>query len=191
MVNKQPSFMGRSARRALAASGIAAAALYGWWQAIDGARTTPSLPDIQTGTTLPLGKVTLTPLSVQLRPPSSGKAEAQLVLTATVENVTSTTQSGAFGYPPRLVTVQAAGQPQLNPPDITLLRDHQPLQQLQPRMPEQVEIVWDIPANWPTQEWLFTFHEQQFKLKDNLYARANWLGYSPAAHMAVVLEAEP
>ncbi|NYT84837.1 hypothetical protein [Pollutimonas harenae] len=193
MAEEQSSFLRRTTRRALAASGITAAILYGWWQAIEGARTAPSLPEVQPGSSLALGRVLLTPLSIELRPaaPHSKNAQTQLVLSAIVENVTSETQAAAFGYPPRLVTVEA-DQLEFGAPDITLLRDRQPLLQLQPRMPEKVEIAWQAPAGWQTGEKLsLTFFRQQFKLKDNLYARSSWLGYSPVARMAATPKAAP
>src|SRR3546814_5895265 len=103
---------------------------------------------------------------------SSEGAQPQLVLSALVENVTGETQAAAFGYPPRLVTIEA-DELAFDAPEITLLRDRQPLYQLQPRMPEEVEITWETPASWQPGELSITFFRQQFKLKDNLYARSS------------------
>src|SRR3546814_8147812 len=82
---------------------------------------------------------------------SSEGAQPQLVLSALVENVTGETQAAAFGYPPRLVTIEA-DELAFDAPEITLLRDRQPLYQLQPRMPEEVEIIWKTPASWQRSE---------------------------------------
>ena len=187
---KQTSLIRRTGKRAVAASGITAAALYGWWQTIDAARTPNTLPETQLSQTLALGRVTLTPLSVQLRRPGASGTPAQLVLSATVENVTSTTQEAPFGYPPRLVQAQIQDDA-LAAPDITLLRDHEALRQLQPRMSENIEIAWSLPANWKPGEVSLTFFRQQFKLKDNLYGRSNWLGYSAIAQLQTTPEAQP
>src|SRR3546814_2771584 len=67
---------------------------------------------------------------------SSEGAQPQLVLSALVENVTGETQAAAFGYPPRLVTIEA-DELAFDAPEITLLRDRQPLYQLQPRRSEE------------------------------------------------------
>jgi len=190
MAEQQPSLMRRSVRRALAASGITAAILYTWWQAIEGARTVSVLPQAQVGSPLALGRVELTPLSLQLRPAPTSDAPPLLVLSAQVENVTGETQSAPFGYPPRLVVIEA-DTAAFDHPDITLLRDRQPLRELQPRMPEAVEIAWQVPKGWQPGELSLTFFRQAFKLKDNLYGRSNWLGYSAAAHMAVTPELGP
>lgn len=45
MVERQSSLMRRTIRRALAASGVTAAILYGWWQTIEAARTAPFVPE--------------------------------------------------------------------------------------------------------------------------------------------------
>jgi len=192
MAEQQSSLIRRTLRRALAASGITAAALYTWWQAVEGARTPTVLPETSTGATLTLGRFELTPLSLQLRPSSSSSAAGKqmVVLSAKVENITGQTQSALLGYPPRLVTIEA-GDTAFGVPEVTLLRDHQPLRQLQPRMPEEVEIAWHTPENWQAEELSLTFYRQQFKLKDNLYSRSNWLGYSAVARMAAMPEPSP
>jgi len=192
MAEQQSSLMRRTVRRTLAASGIIAAALYTWWQAIEGARISPVLPETRPGEALALGRVQLTPLSLQMRPVQSASTgeKQMLVLSAKVENVTGETQPAPFGYPPRLVTVEA-GDAAFGTPEITLLRDRQPLRQLQPRMPEEVEITWHAPESWQPEELSLTFYRQQFKLKDNLYGRSNWLGYSAVARMAAMPEPSP
>lgn len=189
MTTGQTSLIRRGARRALAASGIVAALLYGWWQAIDAART-PNLPDVELGAPMTLGRVALTPLSLQVRE-SSGDGPPSFVLSATLENVTGETQVASFGSPFRLITVRA-DKVEFGNPKITLLRDRQDLFQLQPRMPEAVEIAWQLPKEWRSGEPLsLTFFRQQFKLEDNLYGRSSWLGYSPVARIAVTPETAP
>jgi hypothetical protein len=54
-----------------------------------------------------------------------------------------------------------------------------------------VEITWHTPENWHAEELSLTFYRQQFKLKDNLYGRSNWLGYSAVARMAAMPEPSP
>ena len=189
MTNGQSSFIRRGVRRALAASGIVAAILYGWWQTIEDARIS-DLPEAKPGSPLALGRVVLTPLSLQLRSASPGEAQTQLVLSAKMENVTGETQFASFGNPFRLITVEA-DEITLGSPEITLLRDHQTLHQLQPRMTEDVEIAWQAPKGWQPGELSLTFFRQQFKLKDNLYGRSSWLGYSAAASMTATPEPAP
>src|SRR5690606_2410719 len=105
------------------------------------------------------------------------------------ENLTGETQPASFGHPPRLVMVDAQPEaPAFGAPELTLVRDHQSLQELQPRMPEDVEIAWQLPANWQPETLSLTFYRQQFKLKDNLYGRSSWLGYSAAATLSATPE---
>lgn len=192
MAERQSSLIRRAIRRALAASGIVAAVLYSWWQTIEAARTPPGLPEARMGEALALGRIALTPVSLHWRaaPAASSDARPLLVLSATAENVTGETQYAPFGHPTRLVAVDA-GDAELPPPDIMLLRDRTPLMQLQPRMPEGVEIAWRMPQGWRPEALSLTFFKQQFKLKDNLYGRSNWLGYSAAARMAATPQAPP
>lgn len=189
MAEGQSSFLRRAVRRSLAASGITAAILYGWWQAVENARAPHSLPKTELGTPLALGRVALTPLALHLRPasPSATDGRPLLVLSAKVENVTGETQAAPFGYPPRLVTVET-DRLAFETPEIILLRDRQPLRQLQPRIAEEVEIIWKTPANWQAEDLSFTYFQQQFKLKDNLYGRSSWLGYSAVASMVMTPE---
>lgn len=192
MAEQHSSLMRRSIRRGLAASGLTAAALYTWWQTIEGARTVTVLPEAQVGAPLALGRVKLTPQSLQLRSVTarSGEEEQVLVLSAEVENVTGETQAAPFGHPPRLIRAQA-GEVDFGTPELMLLRDREPMPELQPRMPETMEIVWSAPQGWQPQDVTLTFLRQQFKLKDNLYGRSNWLGYSDAAQMTVRPELAP
>ncbi|WP_353194877.1 hypothetical protein [Pusillimonas noertemannii] len=192
MAPSQPSLIRRGARRALAASGITAAILYSWWQAVENARTPQSLPQAEVGEPLVLGRVALTPSSLQLRAPSPSSSDQRplLVLSAKLENITGQTQANPIGPPQSLIEAKA-GKADLGVPDVKLLRDGEFLKQLQPRMPEEVEIIWHAPQGWRAGEVAFTFFRQQFKLKDNLYGQASWLGYSAAAHMAATPEAAP
>lgn len=191
MTAERISLIRRGARRVLAASGITAAVLYGWWQAVEGART-EALPDAGPGVTLALGRVALTPLSLQWRPASTDEDQPRLVLAATLENVTSMTQPASFGHPSRLVTVEAVENGQsFGEPGLTLVRDRQALVELQPRMPELVEIAWQAPPGWQPGEVSLTFFRQRFKLEDNLYGRSSWLGYSAIAGMTGTPEAAP
>lgn len=189
MAEQQPSLFSRTVRRAVAASGITAAIAYTWWQAIENARTPPAPPEAQLGAPLALGRVELTPLSLQLRhAPSAPPGERTLlVLSAKIENITGETQPAALGRSAPLVAAEA-DHAAFGAPEITLLRDRRPLRQLQPRMAEEVEIVWHAPEHWRPETVSLTFSRQQFKLKDNLYGRSSWLGYSAAAYMAATPE---
>src|SRR5690606_5813114 len=100
------------------------------------------------------------------------QGDRQLVLAGLLENVTGETQVSVFGFPEKL-PVLTSGDTEFLAPRITLVRDQSFLRQLEPRIREAVTIVWDLPPDWHTQEVSIAFSAQQFKLKDNLYAKAS------------------
>ena len=180
MADAKPRLFRRLWLRLLATAGIAAAVLLSWWLRIDQARTPSEIPVTSFGETVDLGRSLFTPEALQLhRGPDQPD---QLVLTASVENVTGKTQAAIFGSPPHppLLTV---GDSPLAPPEIVLMRDGASLYELQPRIPEKVALVWTLPAPWQPQSVEIAFSRQTFKLRDNLYGQSSWLGFVPAAQM--------
>src|SRR3546814_12114569 len=125
MAEDQSSFLRRTTRRALAASGITAAILYGWWQAVEGARTPPSLPEIKTGSSLAMGRVVLPPLSIELRQAASSSEGAQplLLLSASVDTLHGETQTTAHRDPHRLVPIEEA-EIVFDYPEVRLVSNH-------------------------------------------------------------------
>ena len=122
----------------------------------------------------------LTPLSLRI-------AGEQIVLLAQIENLTGETQSAPFGIPASPPAL-AIGEVALPSPDIILLRDDAPLQQLQPRLPEKITLSWAAPEDWQPGAVELRFEREIFKLRDNLYARASWLGTVPQATLAAIPE---
>jgi hypothetical protein len=170
--------------RLLAVIGIAAAIAVAWWMKVEDARLPDAPPQIAFGEPVSVGRAVFTPqkLTIENAAPSAiadSQNGRKLVLTGQVENVTSTSQVGVFGPPDKLPAL-SSGNMGFPPPGIYLVRDGEPLGQIEPRIREDVAIVWDIPDNWREQDVKIEFSEQQFKLRDNLYAKASWLGFYPA-----------
>ena len=166
--------------RALAASGIAAAVGLAWWSRVDDARQSETIPRVEFGTAMDLGRSRLTPLALHV-------AEGQIVLLAQIENLTGETQSAPFGIPASPPAL-AIGERVLPAPDVTLSRDDAPLQQLQPRLPERIALSWAAPEDWQPGAVELRFEREIFKLRDNLYARASWLGTVPVATLVATPE---
>lgn len=180
---KKPSALRRFALKALAAAGVGAAILLSWWWKVDDARQPDEIPIASFGDPILLGRTTLTPHSLVV-------ADGQIVLTASMENVTGETQMAVFGLPAKPPTLTIDGQP-LQDPKIELVRDDEFLAQLEPRMAEMVRLEWPVPSGWTPQPIRIEFQRQQFKLRDNLYGQANWLGFSPVAVMNATPEVSP
>lgn len=171
--------------RAVATAGVAAAVLLSWWWKVEEARTPETAPAAAFGRAVDLGRTVLTPVSLEWR-----ADEGQIVLNAAIENITGETQVAIFGtppHPPQLI-LEGASQPA---PEIVLSRDKAPLQQLQPRMPEEIALVWPAPPGWHPQEVQVDFDKQTFKLKDNLYGQSSWLGFAPVARLRATPGAGP
>ncbi|WP_312525250.1 hypothetical protein [Paracoccus sp. (in: a-proteobacteria)] len=166
--------------RLLATAGVAAAILLSWWWKVDEARTPEVITVASLGQAIDLGRTIITPQAFHLR----GSDPATLVMSARIENVTGESQTTLFGSPahPPKVMIDGVALPE---PDLVLIRDQQPLRQLHPRMPEQIEMIWPAPPDWQPKEVQILFDKQIFKLRDNLYGQASWLGFLPAAQMHI------
>lgn len=178
MTSPEPSLLRRMIRRAIALSGIAAALLLGWWMRIEAARSPDLLPEIRLGESVSLGRT-------QLRPDSLTLEDGRLVLRALAENVTGETQSSPFGIPARPPEA-VIGDSVLPTPEIVLLRDQAPLGQLQPLLPEEISMIWTLPEDWRPVPVTLRFSRETFKLRDNLYGQASWLGHVPAATLTAL-----
>lgn len=172
-----PSLLRRIWLRALATAGVTAAVLLSWWWKVEDARLPQKLPAAEFGAAVDLGPTSLTPLALEWR-----VATGQLVLNAVIENVTGETQTAIFGGPPNAPQLLLAGLAQ-DAPQVILLRDQQVLQDLQPRMAEEIALIWPAPPDWQSGPVQIDFARQAFKLKDNLYGQSSWLGFSPAARL--------
>lgn len=181
----KPTLLRRLWLRTVATAGVAAAVMLSWWWKVEDARTPENAPPAIFGGAVDLGRTLLTPASLEWR-----AGEGQFILNAVIENVTGETQLAIFGtppHPPQLV-LNGVAQPA---PDIVLMRDAAPLQQLQPRIPEEFALVWPAPAGWRPQPVQVDFDKQVFKLRDNLYGQSSWLGFAPAARLTATPEARP
>ncbi|RCW86803.1 hypothetical protein [Paracoccus lutimaris] len=176
----RPSLLRRIWLRTLATAGIAAAVLLSWWWKIEEARSPETAPAAAFGTAVDLGRTALTPMVLEWQP-----GDGRLVLTAAIENLTGETQVAIFGGPPHPPQLILNGAPQ-EPPQIVLLRDDAPLQQLQPRISEDIALIWQVAPDWQAGQVQIDFAKQAFKLKDNLYGQSSWLGFSPAARLTAI-----
>lgn len=173
--DRDRSLLRRLWLRILATAGVTAAVLVTWWGKIEDARTPRTIPEIIIGQPVDLGRSRITPLAMTAEPD-------RLTLTVQIENLTGETQMMPFGSrPPELLLDDSTAAPS----EIVLLRDQEPLAQLQPRLPETVALSWQTPAGWKTADPEIIFLRQNFKLRDNLYGQSSWLGFVPAARLAV------
>lgn len=172
------SIIRRFMLRSLATAGVTAAVGISWWKRVEAAREPDGPPQTTLGMPLDLGRVILTPMSLGIE---NGAGGNRLVLRGRAENVTGESQSAIFGFPPR---IEVADLP-LVQPEIILDRDAAPLTSLHPRIAEDISVIWPLPPDWSTENISLTFFRQQFKLHDNLYGKAGWLGFAPAARLVV------
>ncbi|MBS7543998.1 hypothetical protein [Ancylobacter oerskovii] len=161
------------------AIGIVAAIVVAWWMKVEDARVPDAPSRIAFGEPVKVGRAVFTPqkLAVENTPPSAtaiSRKGRTLVLTGQLENMSGTSQVAIFGSPEKPPKLSSGGI-SFPAPRVYLVRDMEPLRQLEPRLREAVSIVWDIPQGWSEQDVTIEFSAQQFKLKDNLYAKASWL----------------
>lgn len=184
----KPTLLRRLWLRLLATLGVAAAVMLGWWWRIEDARAPEQIPAAAFGQPVDMGRSMATPLALDLRR-AAGQPD-RLVLSARLENLTGETQIAFFGAPPLPpeLLIEGAGIPA---PEIVLTRDGAPLQQLQPRLPEEVELIWTLPPGPPPPQVEIKFSREIFKFRDNLYGQSSWLGTEPAARLLAEPKAGP
>lgn len=161
----------------LATAGVVAAVLLSWWWKVEDARMPENAPAAAFGNPVDLGRTSLTPMAL-----AWDRQASRLILNATIENITGETQVAIFGtpaHPPQLM-LDGVAQPA---PQIVLLRDAAPLQQLQPRMSEDIALIWPVPPDWQPAQVQIDLSRQAFKLRDNLLGQSSWLGFVPAARL--------
>lgn len=181
----KPGLLRRLWLRAVATAGVTAAVLLSWWWKVEDARPAEDAPLASFGSPVDLGRSLLTPQALEWR-----EGEGQFVMNAVIENVTGRTQFAVFGTPahPPLLLLDGVAQPA---PQVLLRRDDADLQQLQPRMPEEIALVWPAPAGWAPAPVEIGFDKQAFKLRDNLYGQSSWLGFAAVARMIATPETRP
>ncbi len=181
----KPSLLRRLWLRAVATAGVAAAVLLSWWWKVEDARIPETAPAAGFGRPVDLGRSMLTPAALEWR-----ADDGQIVLNAVMENTTGETQIAIFGAPAHLPQLILDGAPQ-PAPEIVLSRDNAPLRQLQPRMAEEIALIWPAPPGWRPVPVQIDFERQTFKLKDNLYGQSSWLGFVPSARLSATPQRRP
>lgn len=171
--------------RMLTAVGIVAAIAVAWWMKVEDARVPVAPPQIAFGEPVNVGRAVFIPYKLVIEEPSATGPQAgrRIVLTGQLENVTGSSQLAVFGSPEKLPALSSGGV-SFPAPQVYLFRDKELLRQLQPRISELVSIVWDVPEGWNEQDVTIGFSTQQFKLKDNLYAKASWLLSKPSGTLS-------
>ena len=167
----------------LASLGVGAAILTSWWLRVEEARAPKELPQIAFGQAVAAGRTSLTPERLVRR-------DGQLTLVAMLEPLTGATVSAPFGAPARLPELLLEDGP-LPAAGIVLQRDDEPLRQLHPRMPERVLLIWPLDGDVPPGEVTIRFERQIFKLRDNLYGQASWLGHEASGELHATPEVTP
>ncbi|KKB81180.1 hypothetical protein VW35_03295 [Devosia soli] len=108
-----------------------------------------------------------------------------LTLEMTLENVSSES-SNLYGD-----LIVLADVPDAPRPTYYLLRDNEILWDLQPRMPEAVAAVWELPAEMDVPKDLRIIVEGvRFKPRDNLYAAPGWFPAGQVAEINLPVEVQ-
>ena len=183
-----PSLFKRVWLQLLAATGVIAAVGLNWWWKIEDVRTPDAAPLVSFGDAVEAGRAKLTPLSLAVE--HSEESGGRFILDAELLNETGSTLESVFGFPPKLPELLVEGE-RIEAAGIRLERDGEPLRQLQPRLPERVSIFWEAPPEWTPGTVRVHFSRQTFKLRDNLYGQANWLGFVPSGELSATPELQP
>lgn len=168
----------------LAAVGGVSAALLSLGYSVSQQKVATAVPQVDVGTPISAGRWTLSVLKAQVTSElPNGLAvspdKRALVVEMSLENISSES-SNLYGD-----LLVLSDIPDLPKPDFYLLRDRSILWDLQPRMPETVAAVWEVPVDLRLPETL-TVHVQgaAFKPRDNLYAAPGWF---PTGNVAEVV----
>ena len=152
---------------------------------VEDARIPDAPPQIAFGGTVRAGRAVFTPQKLTIEP-GREQRRRKLVLTGLLENTTASTQVAVFCIPEELPEL-SSGDMTFPDPQLNLVRDNHILKQLEPRIREAVTFVWEAPQDWREQEVSIEFKAQLFKLNDNLYAKASWVGH----YLTGILKARP
>ncbi|MBO9194842.1 hypothetical protein J5277_12055 [Rhizobium sp. 16-449-1b] len=108
-----------------------------------------------------------------------------IVVAMTLENI-SAQSSNLYGSLIKLADLPDAPRPQYY-----LTRDRAILWDLQPRMPEAVTAVWEVPANVALPDVLrLQVEGEVFKPRDNLYSAPGWFPSGAVAQITLPLKDE-
>jgi hypothetical protein len=108
-----------------------------------------------------------------------------IVVDMALENI-SAESSNLYGDLVKLANVADASRPQYY-----LKRDRAILWDLQPRLHEPVQAVWEVPVTLALPKTLeLTVEGEFFKPRDNLYAAPGWFPSGPVAQVNLSLDAD-
>ncbi len=176
--------------KALAGAGGLCAAAIALGYSVYQQREAEIVPQVERGTPIEAGRwtVIVTASNVAYAMPNGGRVSSgkkAIVVDMALENV-SAESSNLYGNLIKLANVADASRPQYY-----LKRDHAILWDLQPRLREPVQAVWEVPATLALPKTLeLTVEGEFFKPRDNLYAAPGWFPSGPVAQVTLALDAD-
>lgn len=180
---------GKTARmRAVAGIGGFLATVLSLGLSIYQSRNADIVAHVAPGTRVDANRWGVTPHSARIAremPDGSRIADGKraLVLDLTLENLSSES-SNVYGDALTLLNIADPPRPQF-----FLVRDRDILSDLQPAMPEEVKVVWEIPAAQAVPPSLdVAIIGATYKRKDNLYAAPGWFPGTEVARTSLPFE---
>ncbi|MBO9198385.1 hypothetical protein J5277_30125 [Rhizobium sp. 16-449-1b] len=148
------------------------------------------VPQVDVATPVEAGrwKVSVTGSALGKEMPNGAKispGKKAIIVNMMLENL-SAQSSNLYGD-----LIKPANLPDTSKPQYYLTRDRAILWDLQPRMPEAVTAVWEVPENIALPDVLRLQVEGEFfKPRDNLYSAPGWFPSGPVAEIALPLAGE-
>lgn len=148
------------------------------------------VPRVEVATPVEAGrwKVTVAGSALATEMPNGAKmspGKKAIVVSMMLENL-SAQSSNLYGS-----LIKPANLPDTPKPQYYLSRDRAILWDLQPRMPEAVTAVWEVPENAALPDVLRLHVEGEFfKPRDNLYSAPGWFPSGTIAEIAMPLDGE-
>lgn len=150
-------------------------------------RESETIPQVEISTPVEAGRweVSVTASSIIAAMPNGGRVspgKKAIAVDMMLENISSES-SNLYGDLIKLANVSDAPRPQYY-----LKRDRAILWDLQPRMPEAVTAVWEVPATLALPDVLqLRVEGALFKPRDNLYAAPGWFASGAIAEIRLPL----
>lgn len=169
------------ATKILAGIGGLLAAFLSFTLSIYQGRAASEIPKVPRGKVIEAGRWNVTVMGARLAgemPDGSrvSPGKKALVVELTLEN-RSGESSNIYGDVLKIENV-----PDVSKPQFYLMRDRELLWDVQPMMPEQVKVVWQLPQDQaPPPQVRLAVIGAIFKPRDNLYAAPGWFPTKPVA----------
>lgn len=150
-------------------------------------RKSDMVPQVEAATPVEAGRWTVTVIAGAVTSTTSNggrvsQGKKAITVDMMLENM-SAESSNLYGDLIKLSNVTEASKPQYY-----LKRDRAILWDLQPRLPEAVQAVWEVPAELALPDALrLTVEGSLFKLRDNLYAAPGWFPSGIVAEVTLPL----